>query len=96
MKHLYEIFERFPDDSSLWRESALGAGAAQRKLMDMSKKSLNKFYAIDLTSGEVTEFDRKRGENSCASRVYRGIKERRSIESRSLRWSRTPRPSARE
>ena len=60
MKHLYEIFERFPDDSSLWRESALGTGAAQRKLMDMSKKSLNKFYPIDLTSGEVIGFDGKR------------------------------------
>lgn len=53
MKHLYEIFERFPDDSSLWRESATGTKRAQRKLMELASRSANPIYALDLISGEV-------------------------------------------
>ena len=53
MKHLYEIFEQFPDRSSLWKESALGEKKTQRKLTELAKKSLNPIYAVDLTSGEV-------------------------------------------
>lgn len=63
MRHLYEIFEQFPDDSSLWRESALGAKKAQRKLMEMTRRSINPIYAIDLTSGEIIRVDENRGEN---------------------------------
>ncbi|HTC61252.1 MAG TPA: hypothetical protein VK709_00275 [Candidatus Saccharimonadales bacterium] len=57
MKHLYEIFEKFPDHSSLWRDSAMGARTAQQKAMDWARESANEFYAIDLTSGEVLRFN---------------------------------------
>jgi hypothetical protein len=63
MKHLYEIFEKFPDRSSLWRDSAVGARAARQKALEMAGKSTNEFYAIDLTSGEVLRLDWKSVEN---------------------------------
>jgi hypothetical protein len=63
MKHLFEIFEQFPDHSSLWRESALGTKKAQRKLMEMGRRSANPIYAIDLTSGEVLRITGKTGPN---------------------------------
>lgn len=63
MRHLYEIFEQFPDDSSLWKDSVLGAKKAQRKLMEMAGKSANPIYAIDLTSGEIIRIDGGAGQN---------------------------------
>jgi hypothetical protein len=63
MKHLYEIFEKFPDRSSLWRDSAVGARAAQHKILEMARKSANEFYAIDLTGGEALRLDWKSVEN---------------------------------
>jgi hypothetical protein len=56
MKHLYEIFEKFPDHSSLWRDSAVGAMKVQDKALKMARGSANEFYAIDLTSGKVVKF----------------------------------------
>jgi hypothetical protein len=53
MKRLYEIFEQFPDHSSLWRQSAFGEKRMQRTLREIARKSANPIYAIDLKSGEV-------------------------------------------
>jgi hypothetical protein len=79
MKHLYEIFEKFPDDSSLWRDSAVGAGTAQHKLIEMAKKSAHEFYAIDLTSGEVLRFDgRSEGSKRLAAAIKGLANENRS------------------
>jgi hypothetical protein len=61
MTHLYEIFEKFPDHSSLWRDSAAGARTAQQKVAEMASKSPNEFYAIDLISGKVLSFNWKSG-----------------------------------
>lgn len=63
MKDLYEIFEKFPDNTSLWKDSALGAKKARHKLMEMAEKAGNKFYAIDIASGEILKIDSKRGMN---------------------------------
>jgi hypothetical protein len=59
MKHLYEIFEKFPDRSSLWRDSAVGVRMAQVKALELAMKSANEFYAIDLTSGKVLRLNRE-------------------------------------
>jgi len=61
MKHLYDIFEQFPDHSSLWRESALGTKKAQRRVVETAKTSANPIYAIDLVSGKVLRNDQKSG-----------------------------------
>lgn len=60
MKHEYDLFERFPDGSSLWRDSALGMENTRHRLQELTQKSENQFYAIDLTSGESLAFDSKR------------------------------------
>ena len=61
MKHLYELFEKFPDHSSLWKDSAVGARTAQQKVAEMASKSPNEFYVIDLTSGKVLRCNWKSG-----------------------------------
>ncbi|HET6143331.1 MAG TPA: hypothetical protein VFE02_07455 [Candidatus Acidoferrales bacterium] len=64
MKHLYEIFEQFPDKSSLWRESAVGTKKAQRKLKEMVRKFSNPIYVLDLTTGEVVRMRALPDQNS--------------------------------
>lgn len=60
MKHEYDLFERFPDGSSLWRDSALGLENTRHRLQELTQKSENHFYAIDLTNGESLAIDSKR------------------------------------
>ncbi len=53
MRHEYDLFERFPDGSSLWRGSAKGLESTRLHLHDLAKDSLNDFYAINVVSGKV-------------------------------------------
>jgi len=53
MRHEYDLFERFPDGSSLWRASARGLQNARFHLSDLAKESANQFYAINVVSGKV-------------------------------------------
>jgi hypothetical protein len=73
MKHRYEIFEKFPDGSSLWRESALSAKTALREGLEMAAQSTNEFYAIDLTSGEVLNIDWKSEGNKALAASSKGL-----------------------
>jgi hypothetical protein len=53
MKHEYDLFEKFPDGSSLWRDSVRGFETARFRLQKLVQGSENQFYAINLTTGEV-------------------------------------------
>jgi len=53
MKHEYELFEKFPDGSSLWRDCVFDIETTRLRLREMAQKSKNRFYAIDLTTGEI-------------------------------------------
>jgi len=44
----YDIFELFPDGSTVWRACVLGMGNAERKLRDLGRESNNRFFAINL------------------------------------------------
>ena len=44
----YDIFEKFPDGSSLWRACVRGRFEAQRKIDELAELSENKFYMIDI------------------------------------------------
>jgi hypothetical protein len=44
----YDVFELFPDGSTVWRACVLGMGNAERKLRDLGRESNNKFFAINL------------------------------------------------
>jgi hypothetical protein len=61
MKHQYDLFEKFPDGSSLWQDSVPGFGKTYLRLQELAQRSENEFYAIDLTSGKVVAFNSERG-----------------------------------
>jgi hypothetical protein len=56
MKHKYELFEKFPDGSSLWRDSIPGFNTTRLRLQELARRSENEFYALNLTTGEVLAF----------------------------------------
>jgi hypothetical protein len=53
MTRVYDLFEKFPDGSSLWRASVSGLGNARIHLHELTRKSNNQFYAIDITEGKT-------------------------------------------
>ena len=61
MKHKYDLFEKFPDGSSLWRACVVGLSSAQRHMGDLAIRSPNQFYAMHLETGKVVLFDVQRG-----------------------------------
>jgi hypothetical protein len=48
MSHEYDIFERFPDGSSVWRATIRGRYEAQRKLQEFAEYSDNAFFTLDI------------------------------------------------
>jgi hypothetical protein len=48
----YDIFEKFPDGSTIWRVCVFGRHEARRKLQDLAERSPNEFIAIDIKAGE--------------------------------------------
>ena len=60
MKHKYDLFEKYPDGSSLWRDCVAGFEITRLRLKELAQKSENQFYAISLTTGEVVAFNSER------------------------------------
>jgi hypothetical protein len=60
MKNEYDLFEKFPDGSSHWRASCLEFETTFLQLHELAQKSENRFYAINLTTGEVFTFNSER------------------------------------
>lgn len=56
----YDLFEKFPDGSSLWRACVLGLEGARLHLRELAQKSGNQFYAIDMVSGKIVHLDLER------------------------------------
>jgi hypothetical protein len=52
MRHEYEVFERFPDGSTLFRACVTGKFETQRKIQMLAEHSENEFYAIDIQAVE--------------------------------------------
>ena len=52
MRHDYDIFEKFPDGSTLWRACIAGRYEAHRKMQELAERSENEFYAIDIQAIE--------------------------------------------
>jgi hypothetical protein len=53
MHREFDLFEKFPDGSSLWRACVLGLEGTRLHLQELAQKSGNHFYAIDMVSGKV-------------------------------------------
>jgi hypothetical protein len=48
----FDIIEKFPDGSMIWRTCVLGQFEAERKLQELAEHSKNEFLAVDIQSGE--------------------------------------------
>jgi hypothetical protein len=53
MNREYDLFEKFPDGSSLWRCCVPGLEGARLQLRELARKSKNQFYAIDIIAGKT-------------------------------------------
>ena len=53
MKYYYDLFEKFPDGSSLWRACAIGVQGARHHMCELAKRSSNQFYAMNVVSGKI-------------------------------------------
>lgn len=59
--HEYDLFEKFPDGSSLWRACVIGLEGARLHMFDLAQRSPNQFYAINVVSGKIVPFDLQQG-----------------------------------
>jgi hypothetical protein len=59
MNREYDLFEKFPDGSSLWRCCVPGLEGARLQLQELARKSKNQFYAIDIVAGKTFLLDRE-------------------------------------
>jgi hypothetical protein len=48
MRRVYDVLEKFPDGSTLWRACVSGRFEANRKMQELSEHSGNEFFLIDL------------------------------------------------
>jgi len=51
MRREYDIFEKFPDGSTLWRACVAGRYEAHRKIAELAEHSDNEFFLIDIQAG---------------------------------------------
>jgi hypothetical protein len=48
MRREYDVFEKFPDGSTLWRACVTGRYEAQRKIHELREHSENDFIFLDI------------------------------------------------
>ncbi len=71
MHHKYDLFEKFPDGSSLWRACVIGLEGTRLHMSDLAKRSSNKFYAMHLVSGKILSYDLRQGAFRDSSKMGR-------------------------
>ncbi len=71
MNHKYDLFERFPDGSSLWRACVIGREGLRLHMFDLARRSPNKFYAIHVDSGKVVPLDIPQGALHASAKMMR-------------------------
>jgi len=52
MRRDYDVFEKFPDGSTLWRVCVSGRYEALRKVQELRERSENEFFTLDIQSHE--------------------------------------------
>lgn len=48
MRRDYDVFEKFPDGSTLWRACVTGRYEAQRKMQELREHSENEIFILDI------------------------------------------------
>ena len=61
MNRMYDLFEKFPDGSSLWRACVIGLEDTRQHMFDLARRSSNQFYAIDVASGKIVSLNVQSG-----------------------------------
>ena len=56
MRPEYDIFEKLPDGSSIWRACVPGQYDAERKLQELGEHSGNELFAIEINSRQLQPF----------------------------------------
>jgi hypothetical protein len=49
----YDLFERLPDGSTLWRGVAVGLEVARLKVQEFARATPNEIFAMEVLTGEV-------------------------------------------
>jgi hypothetical protein len=62
MDREYDVFEKFPDGSHIWRAFVRGLIEARARVEQLSETSSNEFYAIHTPSKEIVANSPKRAE----------------------------------
>jgi hypothetical protein len=62
MSQTYDLFEKFPDGSSLWRACVIGLEGARQHMQDLARRSPNQFYAMHVLSGKIVNLNLLCGE----------------------------------
>jgi len=57
----YDLFEKFPDGSSLWRACVIGLDGARLHMSDLAQRSPNQFYALHVLTGKLVSPDVHQG-----------------------------------
>jgi hypothetical protein len=60
MRDRYDLFEKFPDGSSLWRACVVGLEGTRLHMSDLARRSPNQFYALHVKSGKLVSLDSQR------------------------------------
>ena len=71
MHHKYDLFEKFPDGSSLWRACVIGLEGARWHMCDLARRSTNQFYAMHLVSGKIVPLDHRQSRPQAAPKLGR-------------------------
>jgi hypothetical protein len=53
MRHDYDIFEKFPDGSIVWRACVAGHYETKRRVQELGEHSGNEFVVIDIQAEEL-------------------------------------------
>jgi hypothetical protein len=61
MNHQYDLFEKFPDGSSLWRACVIGLEGTRLHMFDLARRSPNQFYAMNVENGKIVALDLPEG-----------------------------------
>jgi len=71
MKHQYDLFEKFPDGSSLWRACVIGLQATLSHMSDLAQRSQNQFYALHIKSGKLVSHKLQQGAFNASQKIGR-------------------------
>jgi hypothetical protein len=69
MDHTYDLFERFPDGSSLWRACVVGLQGTRLHMVDLARRSSNQFYAMHVGSGKIVPLSQRPASFQVAGKV---------------------------